>query len=576
MDVIFVAFSNDRQNFLDSLGKEDDEVYRQLSLRAGQSFRIHRDSYATLDRLAEYITLHRDDIRLFLFSGHAGRDRLVLEDQQAAAAGIAHLLAQCPRLQLVFLNGCSSGGQVEKLLELGVPAVISTSAPVGDDIATRFSTHFFRALCQYKSLGESFEMAKSVVLAANSDLNIETRGFAQRSAPLLPDFLWGLDIREEKKQVLDWKLPYQNPEPLPDNFEPNGHLLDVLFEGLHTCDEEIDRFWEQEKSGRPVKLAHKRMAILNALPAPLSQHLVKLLAPSIDDKDEGFNKISEVRLKQIARLFRVLIELASFTLLSQLWECFSGNRKLRVTQAQTGRILEFLRVESGERANYDFAPLIRAIREILDQNEVEYFFEELAQLKDLFYNDPEFARSYSFLQNLYVRTKDRNIEQPEIPGLCFSAEQHLASVLVKTGFIARYHLTSVQGIDVLKYRHQDHARFNHKTVLLRDVLGDLEESEIKLDAPLDNHSILMINQENFRYLSLSPFIFDENAFLDRTDISKLYFFHHYQPEGIYSFQYAAKPEDPLYEVSASRNFGLIKEQFEAFENLLKNHTERIA
>ncbi|MFZ2899224.1 MAG: CHAT domain-containing protein [Saprospiraceae bacterium] len=576
MDVLFTAFANNRQDFLGSLSEEDDGVYRLLSSRAGSNFKIHRDSYATVGSLVEYLTLYRDDLRLFLFSGHAGRDRLFLEDQEGGATGIAHLLGQCPRLQLVFLNGCSTDGQVRLLLEKGIPAVISTSAPVNDRVACEFSQDFFRALSQYKTIEEAFDLAKGATLTRRDGYSIEKRGFELREH-LSDSSLWGLDYREEKAAALDWKLPFSAPADTTDSFEPNDFLLSALFDGLSPFDEEIRNYWEQEQNGAEVKMARKRIAILNALPAPLSQHLVKLLAPSLEEKDEGFNKPSEVRLRQMARVFNVVMELTTYTLLSQLWECFKGHDWLKCTAAQLDRIRDFFIIEKKERETCDLLPLIRAIREIFDENEVGYFIGELATLRQLIYEDPEFEHSYFFLQNLRVRTQERNIELPEVNSLCLEGEKCLSYLMVKTGFLAKYNLTSVQGIDVVKFRHIEKARFNHKTVLLRDVLGDLEESRLDLESPLDNYSVLLVNRENYQFLSLSPFIIDENAFLERADISKLYFFNHFNPQsGSFCFQYAAKPDDPVLDLSSSRVFGVIREQFDAFRQLLETRTEVVS
>lgn len=56
----------------------------------------------------------------------------MMADAVANANGLARLLGQRPNLQLVFLNGCSTEGQVAELLAQGVKVVIATDAPVND------------------------------------------------------------------------------------------------------------------------------------------------------------------------------------------------------------------------------------------------------------------------------------------------------------------------------------------------------------------------------------------------------------------------------------------------------------
>ena len=150
MDVLFLAFANQQQQLLPTLQEEDQTLYKLLSARAKlQHFQLHRDSFVTTETLPSFLTLYRDKISIFLFSGHAGRDRLIFtEGQTAHASGIAAMLGQCPNLKLVFLNGCSTQGQVAMLLEHQVPVVIATSSPVSDESATFFSIRFFEALQQ--------------------------------------------------------------------------------------------------------------------------------------------------------------------------------------------------------------------------------------------------------------------------------------------------------------------------------------------------------------------------------------------------------------------------------------------
>ena len=132
MESLFLAFANSQSDPLPTLREEDDKACSLLSRRAGQGhYALHRDSCASLPKVAEQLLNYRDSLVAFLFSGHAGRDKLLMEDQDARAEGIAELLGLCQRLKLVILNGCSTGGQVERLLALpNHPAVIATSAPV--------------------------------------------------------------------------------------------------------------------------------------------------------------------------------------------------------------------------------------------------------------------------------------------------------------------------------------------------------------------------------------------------------------------------------------------------------------
>ena len=111
MDVLFLAFSNSKLDRLPNLEKEEESIYRLLAPRAlQQQFMLHRESYANISKVHEYLVLFRNNLSVFLFSGHAGKDKLLLDDEQALSGGIAQALGQCKKLKMVILNGCYTKG----------------------------------------------------------------------------------------------------------------------------------------------------------------------------------------------------------------------------------------------------------------------------------------------------------------------------------------------------------------------------------------------------------------------------------------------------------------------------------
>ena len=174
MDVICLSFANDRANPLPTLQDEDNNLNRILAPRQlKQHYILIRDSYASITSVTNTIAQSKDQLRIFLYSGHAGMDKLLREGQAANAEGIAYLLGQCPNLQLVFLNGCSTKGQVYNLLQKGIPVVIATSAPVEDKKANEFSSRFFQALNDQCSIKEAYELAKGELMARYPDVQTD-------------------------------------------------------------------------------------------------------------------------------------------------------------------------------------------------------------------------------------------------------------------------------------------------------------------------------------------------------------------------------------------------------------------
>jgi hypothetical protein len=577
VDTLFFAFANQQSDLLPTLQEEDDALSRLLSPRAKeQHFLLHRDSFVTLEKLPSALMLHRDELVVFLFSGHADRDGLLLGDGEAHSAGIAQMLGQCKRLKLVFLNGCSTQGQVSALLREGVPAVIATSAPVSDRKATDFSIRFFEALEQQFSIQEAFDMAKGALAMMAPHLRVEqhrSMGFEAENGEKEP--VWGLFSTEEGETALDWKLPVRASaaSEKPD-FTPNQHLIDVLFKSLGAFNSDIQKLHQQIKNGVQVGLPKKRMAVLNALPAPLAEPLRKLMVP-VEDENEGYDKVSEARLRQIVQAYNTSMELLCFTMLAQLWEAHD-NAPLDIAPAQREALRAFFRLSKTDREVYDLIGLVKTLKEIFDQNKVVYFVQELGDVSQLMKTDTTFVESLRFLNGLRLQTRQNALDRSAISYLSKRGEDSLAYLYSKLGFMARYRLATIQGIDVEQYRHRRQPSYNHATVMLHDLLGGFDLSQVNLQKSLDNRSILLVNEETWDYLNLSPFVVDENAFHERTEMCKLFFFSHFlQAADTWCFRYVNKPDDPLLEVSEEK-YPLVKEQFESFaEHLLQQPAQAL-
>jgi hypothetical protein len=324
LPVIYLNFANNEQSPLTALQKEDDKLHELLSpLSFQQHFLLDKESFTSREKITRSISQYKNNIVLFLYSGHADGESLFLSREIAYADGLAHLLAQCPNLHLVILNGCSTHGQVKALLKAGIPVVIATSAAVGDEKAKDFSIHFFRALSLGQSVGESFELAKGLILTQEKNLQIESRSLdieaEEKYDPKEP--LWGLFTREgEFEKVRKWKLPSKPINPLPTDFQLNESLIDTLFEALAPYNQKIQILKKFEMEGEAVDIGDKRLYILNSLPAPIAEQLRKLLVPPIDDDEKVFLNFSKERIKQLITTYDSLLQLLAFTLLAQLWE----------------------------------------------------------------------------------------------------------------------------------------------------------------------------------------------------------------------------------------------------------------
>lgn len=567
MDTLFLAFANQQSAPLPTLQEEDDALNRLLSPRFKERhFLLHRDSFVTLEKLPSYLTLYREELALFLYSGHADRDHLVLSDGQAQADGIAQMLGQCPNLKLVFLNGCSTEGQVKALLEYGIPIVIASSAPVDDRKATYFSIRFFEALQQQFSIRDAFLMAKGALETAFTGVQPMLQrgpGFKATQAPA-----WGLFFEEKSEHILDWKLPVKAVAAVESGqYTPNQHLIETLFQSLGDYNEQLKMLNQQNTGLSKISLANKRMAVLNALPAPLGEPLRKLIVP-VEQENAGYDKISEARLHQISLAYQTAMELLVYTLLAQLWEAFYDLGQLDISDRQRQRLCTFFSLKKAEREVYELMEIVETIKGVFDRNKIDYFIQELYTISQLANTDQTFAEAIQFLSSLRLQTRQNTLDSTATQYLCKRGEDCLTYLYSKLGFMARYRLATIQGIDVQKYRHRRTPSYNHATVVLHDLLGGFDLSAVTLDKSLDNRSILLINDQNWDYLNLSPFVIDENAFHKDTDVCRLFFFSHYlKAPDLAFYKYVNKPDDVPLEVPGER-FVLVREQLDAFAELI--------
>jgi hypothetical protein len=569
MQVIFLAYANSQDAPLPLLGKEDDLIYKSLSGRMlQQHFLVHRDSFTTQSKIAEYLLQYRDQVSIFLFSGHAGRDKLLIEDETTRSEGIAHLLGQCPNLKLVILNGCSTQRQVNQLLANGIPIVIATSAPVEDEKAMQFSTQFFSALAQQANIKDAFELAIGKIMM-NSTVKVHRSIVEEDIEEDGP--LWGIYYKAEHEPTLSEQLPNQTYIVQPEQFKPNERLTQELWKILAPYSKKIRLQQMMEEEGDEIEDGDKHIAILNSLPRPLAEHLRKLMAP-VDAEKQGYDKLSLARLQQMVTCFETTIEFICYILLSQLWELKQAEDNIAIPPEVLSGIEDFLQLDATKKVKYNYTALIKDLGNLLHAKPL--FVEELKNIVSIIEENETFKEAYTFMHILRRKLQSDMVGPYEVSALCIRAEESLIELFHQFGFLARYTLAAVKHIDVLRYRHVKETTFSHSIVKLMRVFGKLQEEQLSMNRFLFNRSVLLLKKEpkaddnSYQELSLSPFIIDENAFDLKTDLSKLYFFSHYKKNiDAYCFKHINRPGDPMLEISEGK-YELIKTQFDVFKKLL--------
>lgn len=578
LPVIFLTFANDEDNHLSLLDMERKKISELLiPLESQQHFQLFREPTATTEDIFKYLSLFKDRLAIFHYGGHADSDQLFLQEEAANAQGIAQLLKQQQNLQLVFLNGCSTKAQVSLLLALGIPVVIATSAPINDKKATNFAIQFYQALSQQHSIKEAFEIASAFLKTKGIGVAEHYRGVRRKDLSEAT-FPWGLYTADQEVAALNYKLPNQSASKIIiqaasnkytiGNVRINEKLTEMLLEALSTYSDDLEFYQFQAAKGKKVDIRKIRRAIMDCLPSPVGEQIRKLFAADPDALVQDFDTISTVRLEQLMVSYLVLTELINATLLGQLWD-----EVVRLPDFSLKEIPEsfktFFLSESGGASNSNLN-LIQEILNLFKAHQLVSFIEELEDLTIAFQEDSLFKEAYEFMENLVtIFSQKTSLSAEELKHFCLVGEVHLGHIFDKLGFCAKYKLTTIKGIDIIKARHQTVSYRHYKVPLDNVTAGYLDIEEIYPGFTDANSVLLEKETENTNeYLSLSPFIIDENA-LKGEKKSKIYFFSHYEKvTDSFHYNFVNNREDKL--IISDNNYPDIKKEMESFFQNLFN------
>ena len=219
----YLVFSDSRFGegpYLRDIAREQSEVIRALTENVPEElWRNEVEAYPTADKIFDTFRRYRDQIAIFHFAGHANDYELYLSGKESEGStvfgeGFAAFLSQQKNLRLVFLNGCATYGHVRALLDAGVPAVITTSHSVKDDIACRFATYFYKSLASGLNLNESFEEAEAAIAATVKSDNRQLFRTVDDGV-LIDQFPWELyPKRNMPVSVGRWNLKETAGDPL--------------------------------------------------------------------------------------------------------------------------------------------------------------------------------------------------------------------------------------------------------------------------------------------------------------------------------------------------------------------------
>lgn len=568
MNVVLLTFANNNSKPLKNLAEEDRRVYSILSKMASEEkdWHIQHNSFARPRDIAQDIALYRDKLTIFSYSGHADRDVLITDDGAASAEGIAALLGKCPNLKLVLLNGCSTEGQVDRLLEVGVPCVIATSAPILDFAATQFSISFFESLIERKyTINKAYNIALDIAKTISSSKIEAKRGMFKRSSDSNRP-LWGIFYPDGQEIKQEWSI-FNTKLVIEEKFVPNELLLTKIWEAIAPFIEKKKQFTQMDKMD----------SIITELPHPISEYLRKLIAKSAPGEREEifYSELSFHRLQYLLFTYTTCIELLAFTMLSQIWDELVNKRINILSPKLKNYLKEFFGLTDRERKVYNLTMLIQAMGNCMETNGIDPFVSEYQQLRKLFVEQTDFFKACQYIEKIKSEViPNDELSDDRAKYLCVQIEKKLAIVMSELGFLVKYKMASMKDIYFIKLKHQLAPKYRWNFVELRFRPAGMDIIDETVKESIDNASVIILNEEGgkIKYLNLSPFIIDENSFDQRAKLANLCVFQSFEKMAeAFTFRHIYQPTSPHLIVHKSSSYiSLITDQFNTFYKLVFN------
>lgn len=533
--VILLAFANDEGNHLDNLVRERKAISDALGKFEDNSYiRLHVEADTGIDDLFGLFDRFTGQVAMFHYGGHASGAALDLEtaggaNEAAHAGGLAKMLGLSDALQLVFLNGCATQGQVKALLDAGVKAVIATSCPINDAMATDFAGQFYSTLAAGETIGKAFDAARALIATRyGDDKKIEqvrdfSFGDAQQPQAVSAELTWGLYTQPNGDAVLDWKLPTQAANEViirgaafaQDSSVPvNNGLIETAFNAVAQHSPQVAMLLDFQKKSGQTDFRTVRQQLIDSLPAPVGEQLRKLFASSSVDAD---------RLRQLVVTYETITKLFAFAMLSQLWNARVDKPDLSISDDQWQLLNAFNNLDAAAEPRFDYVALISAIDQIFGANAVEPAMSECSSLGQTLSSGPA-NDAWQFMNEMRGEIAGGSVDPKEVESFCVQAEKHLGVLLDAMAFIVGYKLATIKTIAINKTRHKP-AEFHHRQVLLDRVTAGFEDTDEVRASFTDNESVIILKNldDVTNYLNLTPFVIDQNA-LTHNQGTKLYFY----------------------------------------------------
>jgi hypothetical protein len=536
--IFLLTFANDSKDFLKLLKEECEEIKKMLRPLERKGFiKFEDDDSATLKDLTDMLMAHTEGVGFFHYAGHADSSEILLEGGGGNAKGIAQLLGEQPDLKLVFLNGCSTKGQVELLFAAGVKAVIATSRPINDPKAKDFAVAFYEALANKRTIKRAFDLAKGVLEAKYkvTPAITSTRAIGKVGVNIAEAIgeEWTLYYKDgHEDEIGDYRLPTYREIPITmDQVQSSAVANRTLLNALpEMCYYNKDIFTQMEamQKGNVVKKDSSSYLdlVVENFPFVIGSQ-IRLLRIKTENNLE--------RLQQLASTYITVGRTLFYILLTDAWNLKNRMKKDFMTPKDFAKGFVMSR---NDYAVFPYFEKIATLYTMIPKEERDNLFvPEFKQLVENLQNEAHFtSKSVKFFETLRGLLADpKSLDAATIQKQCAIAEQALTRILMQAAFLAGYQMLGVRSISLNNPRTKgisyelNMARLHALDHVSLGFYFD-EPYRRKLHYTNCDSVVLAVGSDilseadalNY-YLNLSPFIIDKNTFLNKPHVD-LYFF----------------------------------------------------
>jgi|GEM_PF-4856313 len=559
---ILFAYANDKGQSLNFLEREINVIYEHINRMDKAVANPIRLKDVSVNQLFNEFINRKKELKVFHFSGHAGQLDLLFADGTAVnGEGIAGLIKALGGLQLelVFLNGCATRALIPALHASGVRTVIASSRKVFDSVAAEFSIHFYTSLSQFETIEASFEYARNYFISLKkpdiasdaAERHIETGNPGEGSGEEFPFGIYhnprfaGASGSTEEQE--GWSLgnpDAENPDP---SYNPGVQLLkaigskgDQLAVQLSArpdrpaaLDAEIAEFGQLANAYQAFLAGTQDLnnakglydKVESLLPQPLGEVIRQVMANA--KGIGGKNGRPDQLLKYLLRFYEILIKLACFTMLSDLYEVLQ-KKSLKKEQVKfdpevRDRIMALLSMDRKNAIEFNYRDLIADMRRMILLNDGKPFVDE-------FNTTPPGQRAVNAdVAHGYIKWQKTMARESNVRGgylqKCRKVEDELCHIFDEVYFILRYNLLVIRNVEVVRFRFNPVLTYDHWVMLLRG--GQSSFQSYEQPEYTENYSVILVRGMSriVDYLSLSPFIIDKEV-LTVGENSDLYYYSH--------------------------------------------------